>query len=30
MRLVVLVTWLIENKYAFAYNGGIKQKWSDF
>ena len=22
--------WLIENKYAFAYNGGIKQKWSDF
>ena len=22
--------WLIENKYAFAYNGGTKQKWSDF
>ena len=22
--------WLIENKYAFAYNGGKKQKWSDF
>ena len=22
--------WLIENKYAFAYDGGTKQKWSDF
>ncbi len=22
--------WLIENKYAFAYNGGTKQKWSEF
>lgn len=22
--------WLIENKYAFEYDGGTKQKWSDF
>lgn len=22
--------WLIENKYAFAYDGGTKQKWSDY
>ena len=22
--------WLIDNKYAFAYNGGTKQKWSEF
>jgi micrococcal nuclease len=22
--------WLIDNNYAFAYDGGTKQKWSDF
>ena len=22
--------WLIENKYAFAYDGGKKQEWDDF
>ena len=22
--------WLVENKYAFAYDGGTKQSWKDF
>lgn len=22
--------WLIENKYAFSYNGGTKQKWDNY
>jgi len=30
MMIVWLNQWLIDNNYAFSYDGGTKKKWSDF